>query len=109
MVYTMTDSARTLSAGRLVAFNMTRLRKERGWRQEELGVKFGGWSAASVSAAERSYESKRVKVFDIDEVVTLAGIFGVPIEELLKPVPQCEQCRNSPPEGFTCNTCGRGA
>jgi transcriptional regulator with XRE-family HTH domain len=97
----------TLSANQLVAVNMRRLRKERGWLQEELGVKLGGWSKASVSAAERSVDSRRVRKFDIDEVISIAEVFGVTIDELIRPIPPCEQCGNEPPPGYTCNICGR--
>ena len=86
---------------------MARLRRAAGMSQEEFGAKMGGWSVASVSAAERSVTGTRVKKFDMDEAVRIAGVFGVGVEELLKPVPLCEQCRNQPPEGYTCNVCGR--
>jgi transcriptional regulator with XRE-family HTH domain len=88
---------------------MARLRKAAGMSQEEFGTKMGGWSAASVSAAERSVTGNRVKKFDMDEAVRIAGIFGVAVEELLKPVPLCEHCSNQPTPGYTCNVCGRSA
>jgi transcriptional regulator with XRE-family HTH domain len=98
-----------LTANQLAAFNMARLRRAAGMPQEEFGAKMGGWSVASVSAAERSVTGKRVKKFDLDEAVRIAGIFGVAVEELLKPVPLCEQCSNQPPKGYTCNVCGKSA
>ena len=100
----MTDLA--LSANQLVAVNMRRLRKERGWTQDGLGEKLG-WGKSVVSTAERSVEARRVRQFSIEDVVLMASIFGVTIDELLQPVPLCDQCGNEPPEGFTCNTCGR--
>jgi transcriptional regulator with XRE-family HTH domain len=105
----VTEPVGTLTPNQLAAFNMARLRKAAGMSQEEFGAKMGGWSAASVSAAERSVTGNRVKKFDLDEAVRIAGIFGVAVEELLKPVPLCEQCSNQPPKGYTCNICGRRA
>jgi hypothetical protein len=39
----------------------------------------GGWSVASVSAAERSWDGRRVRKYDADEVVRLAAALGVPV------------------------------
>jgi transcriptional regulator with XRE-family HTH domain len=69
----------------LVAFNMAAYRRAAGLSQQELGDRLGGWSAASVSAAERSWESKRTKVFDADEVVQIANALGVPLIALFLP------------------------
>ena len=69
----------------LVAYNMAAYRKAAGLSQQELGERLGGWSAASVSAAERSWESKRTKVFDADEVMQIANALGVPLIALFLP------------------------
>src|SRR5580704_18026639 len=70
---------RTVTVNQLVAYNMAFYRKAAGLNQEELGVRLGGWSAASVSAAERSWDSGRVKKFDADEVAGIAAALGVPV------------------------------
>jgi len=69
----------------LVAYNMAAFRKAAGLSQQKLGQRLGGWSVASVSAAERSWESKRVKKFDADEIVQIAAVLGVPLAGLFLP------------------------
>jgi transcriptional regulator with XRE-family HTH domain len=70
-----------------VGFNITAYRKVAGLTQEQLGERLGGWSGASVSAAERSWECKRVRKFDADELVQIAAALGVPVLALLLPPP----------------------
>jgi transcriptional regulator with XRE-family HTH domain/cell division septum initiation protein DivIVA len=76
---------RRLTVNRLVAYNMAAFRKAAGLTQEEVGERLGGWSGASVSAAERSWDGKRVKKFDADEIVAIAFALGVPISALFLP------------------------
>ena len=71
----------------VVAWNMSYFRKAAGLTQQELGEKLGGWSTASVSAAERSWDGKRVKKFDADEITAVAGALGVPVAALFIPPP----------------------
>lgn len=73
------------TVNQLVGFNMTYFRKAAGLTQEELGERLGGWSAASVSAAERSWDGKRVRKFDADELVMIAEVLGVPVAGLFLP------------------------
>lgn len=93
-------------ASRAVAANMRLLRKKRGWTQEELGERLGGWSMAAVSAAERSVDGKRVKIFDIDEICQLADLFDVTVADLITPIPPCRCCGDEPPPGMQCQVCG---
>jgi transcriptional regulator with XRE-family HTH domain len=76
---------RLVSINQLVAYNMTYFRKAARLTQEELGERLGGWSGASVSAAERSWDGKRVRKFDADEVVRIALALGIPVIALLLP------------------------
>jgi len=69
----------------LVAYNMSVFRKAAGLSQQELGERLGGWSATSVSAAERSWESKRIKVFDADDIARIADALSVPLIALFLP------------------------
>ena len=97
------------SAGINVAANMRALRRRRGWTQEELGERLGGWSKASVSAAEcsaKAVNSGRMRAFDIDEVVFIADIFGVSVEEMITPLPPCPCCHDEPAPGMACQECG---
>lgn len=95
-----------MTPNQVVAFNMRRLRRDRGWTQQELGERLGGRSNASVSAMERSCESKRVKKFDADEIAMIADVLGVTPNELFTPRTPCPNCQDSPPAGFTCRKCG---
>ena len=78
---------RRVTFGQCVGFNITAYRKAAGLTQEQLGERLGGWSGASVSAAERSWEGKRVRKFDADELVQIAAALGVPVPALLLPPP----------------------
>jgi cell division septum initiation protein DivIVA len=73
-----------VTVNRLVAYNMAFFRKAAGLGQQEFGEPLG-WSVASVSAAERSWDGKRVKKFDADELVLIAGVLGVPLAALFLP------------------------
>lgn len=82
--------ARVLTANQLVAHNMTYWRQAKGMTQEELGVlleAFTGrpWSKATVSAAERSWDGKRIRQFDADELLALSEALEVPLAGLLLP------------------------
>jgi transcriptional regulator with XRE-family HTH domain len=74
-----------VTVSQLVAYNMARFRKAAGLTQEELGERLGGWSAASVSAAERSWDGKRIRKFDADEIVNMATTLGIPVTALFLP------------------------
>ena len=76
---------RIVTVSQLVAYNMSAFRKAAGLSQQELGERLGGWSAASVSAAERSWDSKRIKVFDGDEIAQIADALGVPLIAMFLP------------------------
>lgn len=76
---------REVTANMLVAYNMTRWRKASGMTQDALGEELGGWTKKAVSAAERSWDGRRVRKFDADEIADLAAVFGVPIPALFLP------------------------
>ena len=98
--------AAAMTASQRVAWNMTRLRVEAGMTQTELGRRLGGWSTASVSAAERSAAGGRIRKFDADELALMAHIFGVGVSELLEPPELCGTCQGAPPAGMKCMSCG---
>lgn len=64
---------------------MARWRKAAEMTQAELGERLGGWSVATVSAAERSWDGKRIRQFDADEIVALAAALGVPLPAMFLP------------------------
>lgn len=71
----------------VVAWNMAALRKAAGLTQAELGERIG-WSYTTVSAAERSWDGKRIREFDADQLAAIAGILGVPLLALFLPPPE---------------------
>lgn len=78
------------SVNELVAYNMTRARRERGWTQQEVAERlqrYTGrqWSNASISAAERSWQGGRSRKFDANELVALSVIFDFPVAYFLLP------------------------
>ena len=76
---------RHITANQLVAFNMAFFRKAAGLSQQQLGERLGGWSNAAVSAAERSWDGKRIRQFDADAVVAIAAAVGVPVIGMFLP------------------------
>jgi transcriptional regulator with XRE-family HTH domain len=76
---------RAKSINQLIGYNMAEYRQAAGLTQEELGKRLGGWTKVAVSAAERSWDGKRVRKFDADEIVAIATALGVPVPALLLP------------------------
>jgi transcriptional regulator with XRE-family HTH domain len=87
----------------LVAYNLARIRKQQGLTQEQtvelltpfLGVR---WSVASLSAAERSIDGKRVKEFNADELIALSRAFDVPLALWFTPPPVEDEPRLATPD-----------
>jgi cell division septum initiation protein DivIVA len=75
---------RRVSLSQLVSYNMAFFRRAAGMTQAQLGEPFG-WSVASVSAAERAWDSQRIRKFDADEIVKIAWVLGIPVIALLLP------------------------
>lgn len=78
---------RVISPDMLAAYNMARWRRECDMTQERLGEELGGWTRKAVSAAEHSWDGKRVRQFDAALIVRLARIFGIPVPGMLMPPP----------------------
>lgn len=76
--------ARDLTVNQVVAWNMTHLRRAAALTQEELGELLG-WSKAIVSAAERSWDGRRVRQFTVDDAAAIAQALGVPMTALFLP------------------------
>lgn len=68
----------------LVGYNITYFRKALGLTQAQLADRLG-WTNVAVSAAERSWDGKRVRSFAASELVMIARAFSVPIAALLLP------------------------
>lgn len=75
---------RRVTANMLVGYNIAFFRQAAGLTQEQLGERLG-WTNVAVSAAERSWDGKRVRKFDADEIIAIAQALGVPSTALLLP------------------------
>ena len=76
-----------VTADQVVAGNIRHWRKAAGLTQEELGQRLG-WSAANVSAAERSADGgKDRRRFDAQTLAELSLALGVPLAALFLPPP----------------------
>jgi hypothetical protein len=76
---------RKITANQVVAYNMAHYRWAAGLTQEELGSRLGGWTKVAVSAAERSWDGKRIRKFDADDLAALAMALGVPVAAFFLP------------------------
>jgi transcriptional regulator with XRE-family HTH domain len=75
---------RHVTMNQIVAYNLAYWRKAAGMTQDELGQALR-WSKAAVSAAERSWDGKRIRQFDADLLMALATILRVPISAFFLP------------------------
>lgn len=69
-----------LSAREVLAANMIRLRRDRGWSQEDLALE-SGLHRTFIAHTERL-----VRNISIDNIERIAGALGVPTYKLLTPV-----------------------
>jgi transcriptional regulator with XRE-family HTH domain len=85
------ESKTRMTGDQLVAFNLRRVREQRGWTQKEaaerlepfLGVR---WSSGTFSIAENSYRpGRRRRRFHGDDVLAFALCFDVPVAEFWRP------------------------
>jgi transcriptional regulator with XRE-family HTH domain len=76
---------REVTPNMLVAYNMARWRQACGMTQAELGEELGGWTKVAVSAAERSWDGKKVRQFDADLIADMASVFRVPVPAFFLP------------------------
>lgn len=80
-----------ITINQLVAHNLTRARRSVGWTQEETAErlqKASGkrWSSATLSAAERSINSGRSRLFDANEIAAFSRVFNVPVSFFFLPI-----------------------
>ena len=75
---------RRVTINQIAAWNMAYFRRAAELTQEELGERLG-WSKAIVSAAERSWDGKRVRQFTADDLMGIAMALRVPLAALLLP------------------------
>lgn len=101
----MTVKGSDNTASRQVMAAMRNLRRQRGISLAALADRLGDQGVICNRAMLTNQETGRRQEMSVDQVVALAKVFGVAIDDLLANI--CETCRNEPPAGYTCNTCGR--
>lgn len=79
-----------LTMNQLVSYNLMRIRRSQGWKQQDVARQLEkhtgrSWSNASVSAAERAWQGGRMRRFDAGELMAFARVFGVPLVYFLLP------------------------
>jgi transcriptional regulator with XRE-family HTH domain len=80
----VSEESPRLTVNQLVAYNLARARKERGWTQDEtaaiLTERTGKrWTSATLGAAERSWESGRTREFNASELMAFCVTFNQPL------------------------------
>jgi transcriptional regulator with XRE-family HTH domain len=100
--------------GQVVAENVARLRKSRGWTLRALSKALAAAGRdLGQDAINKIENGRREEVttnsvsrrIDVDDLVAFAAVFGVAPAVLLTN-PRCAACLDSPPPGFACTTCG---
>lgn len=105
--------AEDLPISRIVGAHIHALRTARGWtlrevaRQAEAAGKAIGYTTIGRLENNRDPARPAVAVI-VDDLVTLAAVFGLRPEQLLT-APGCFVCMDKPPTGFACRTCGAEA
>jgi transcriptional regulator with XRE-family HTH domain len=105
--------APNLPTSRIVGTHIHTLRTARGWTLREVGRlteaagKPIGYSTIGRIESNRDPNHPAVAVI-VDDLVTLAAVFGLRPEQLLT-APDCFVCMHKPPTGFECRTCGATA
>lgn len=94
-----------LSAGHIVAINLKRARELRGLSQAEAGELLGKhlkkpWSAATFSAAERSWETGPERSFTANELDGFSQAFRLPVFWFLLPPGKHEGDGRPLPQGW---------
>lgn len=91
-------------AGNNVRRNVRRLREQRRWsyRDVEERLSRAGRTIPTLALSAIDTGERRV---DVDDVVALAAVFGLGVEELLQPPADCATCHGAPPRGFMCMEC----
>lgn len=105
--------AEDLPTSRIIGAHIHALRTARGWslrevgRQAEQAGKPIGY--LTVGRIERNRDpARRPVAVIVDDLITLATVFGLRPEQLLT-APDCFTCMDRPPAGFACRTCGAEA
>lgn len=92
-------------AGNNVRRNIRRLREDRRWGYREVEERLSR-AGRTISTLGLSAIDAGERHVDADDLVALAAVFDVTVEELLHPPADCGTCHGAPPAGFVCMECG---
>ncbi|HEY1668590.1 MAG TPA: helix-turn-helix transcriptional regulator [Trebonia sp.] len=101
-------NARGKTANQVLSDNMTRLRRAERMGRQELADRMG-WSLTTLFNAEQAANGGhglRNRMFSVEDLFLIAGVFRVPPLSLLALPGQCPSCLDTPPRGLRCQTCG---
>lgn len=86
-------------------------RAELRWSGEELARRVSAQGVHFRRSMVTNLDNNRRAALSVQELIALAAALGVTVEWLLNGVgqqaPKCRHCRDQPPVGYTCNTCGQ--
>lgn len=92
------------AAGNNVRRNVRRLREHHRWSYREVERRLAQVGRAIPVLGLSAIDTGERRV-DVDDLVGLAAVFDLGIEELLQPPPDCKNCHGAPPPGFICMEC----
>jgi transcriptional regulator with XRE-family HTH domain len=91
-------------AGNNLRRNIRRLREQHGWGYREVEERLSRVGRAIPTLAQSAIDAGERHV-DVDDLVALAAVFDLSVEELLRPPADCDTCHGAPPRGFMCMEC----
>ena len=91
-------------AGNNLRRNIRRLREKRRWSYREVEERLAQ-AGRAIPVLELSAIDAGERRVDVDDLVALAAVFDLSVEELLQPPADCETCHGAPPAGFRCMEC----
>lgn len=94
-------------AGHNLRRNIRRLREQHQWSYREVEERLSRAGRIIPTLGLSAIDTGERHV-DVDDLVALAAIFDLSVEELLQPPADCGTCHGAPPTGFMCMECETG-
>lgn len=91
-------------AGNNLRRSIRRLREQRRWSYREVEERLVQ-TGRVIPVLELSAIDTGERRVDVDDLVALAAVFDLSVEELLQPPADCATCHGAPPAGFMCMEC----
>ncbi|MGW2550689.1 helix-turn-helix domain-containing protein [Streptomyces sp. NPDC001635] len=92
------------AAGNNVRRNVIRLRERRGWTYRDVEERLAQ-AGRAIPTVELGWVEAGERPVDVDDLMALAVVFDLGVEELLQPPADCANCHGAPPNGFMCMEC----